>query len=142
MAKSLLRFQKTLAALLPLMFIWVSVACLSICMGCEAPEAAGASLLSESPTACGAACAAECEGDSGGAPSVASPGERFCPIPDTPDGALHRNYAYETKANGGGHALPASGLVSAFVVTSQAPSSFTSTVILKPPLERFGVLRI
>ena len=142
MAESLLRFQKPLAVLLPLMFIWVSVACLSVCMDCGARGERGVNVLSESPAECGDDCAAECEDDSGATPSVASQGERFCPIPDTPDSALHRNYAYETKSNGGGHALPASGFVSAFVVTLHTSSSFTSTVILKPPLERFGALRI
>ena len=131
MLQSPSRVKTVLAALLPLLFVWVSAACLSICMdGCVEEE--------ETPLFLAPASSARSiEAGIGAAHE-----DCLCPIPDSPECALQKSYVYPVQADEGHPALTDSASP---LITSAGLCLATSgalTPVLKPPLQRLPVLRI
>ena len=119
-----------LAALLPLLFVWVSAACLSVCLdGCAEEEATAMSLPSS--------CAELSKVGIGEAHE-----DCLCPIPDSPECALQKSYVYPALADEGHSALTVSSSPVNLAAGLALATSGALTPILKPPLQRLRVLRI
>jgi hypothetical protein len=128
MIQSSPRFKILLATLLPLMFLWVPVACLSICMdGCRDEEEVGTITSSDEPRKIDI---------------KASSDDCHCPIPQSPECALQKSYAYEAPANGDAQTVNLNNVFFNPGITSHIANSTASTIILKPPLKRLCALRI
>jgi hypothetical protein len=131
MVQSPFRVKPVLATLLPLLIVWVSVACLSICLDCCTEEEAAA--------------VAPGEESSAGITEIgigASHEECRCPIPASPECALQKSYVYQAQANEENLALPVSTNLLNVSARLSIAKSGALTPTLKPPLQRLCVLKI
>jgi hypothetical protein len=123
-----LQFKRLMATLLPVSLIWVSIACVSICLNCCADEEIDCAIVLTNDC-----CAAEftpitdcCQ----------------CPVPEQPKYALQKSVSYEQQGIVNGQALTPDNLMFSISSKKLIVQQDLPEISASPPVRQTYSLRI